>query len=102
MPSSKITLVVPESIVSYRDFLQSFFDGMIDKLDQNSFKKTPTTKDIPGIIDDLQEEILEFEDQLARDKFDRNTLVELMDAANFAFLAYVALRIQGVEDNGRT
>jgi hypothetical protein len=70
---------------------------MIHKLDINSFKDTPTVKSIPQILDDLQQEVIEFEEQMALNKFDENTLVELMDTANFAYLAYVALRMQGVE-----
>jgi hypothetical protein len=54
-------------------------------------------KSIPQILDDLQQEVIEFEEQMALNKFDENTLVELMDTANFAYLAYVALRMQGVE-----
>jgi hypothetical protein len=69
---------------------------MIDKLDKNSFKDTPTVKSIPQILDDLQQEVIEFEEQMALNKFDSNTLVELYDTANFAYLAYVALRLQGV------
>jgi hypothetical protein len=70
---------------------------MIHKLDLNSHKDTPTVKSIPQILDDLQQEVIEFEEQMALNKFDENTLVELMDTANFAYLAYVALRLQGVE-----
>jgi hypothetical protein len=80
--------------------LTNFFDGMMVKLDTNSHKNTPTIKSIPEIIDNLMEEVVEFEEQLARDKFNNNTLVELMDTANFAFLAYVALRLDGVKDEG--
>jgi hypothetical protein len=48
-------------------------------------------------MDLLVEEIVEFENQLEEDKFNENSLVELMDQANFSFLAYVALRRQGVK-----
>ena len=96
--SDKILMLhIPASLVEYSEHLGWFFDGMLHKLDINSHKATPTTKDIPEIIENLREEVIEFEEQLALNKFDENTLVELMDAANFAFLAYVALRIQGVE-----
>jgi len=100
--SDKVLLLhIPASLEKYSEHLTWFFDGMMHKLDINSHKDTPTTKDIPGIIEDLREEVVEFEEQLARNKFDENTLVELMDAANFAFLAYVALRMQGVEHGKR-
>jgi hypothetical protein len=96
-----ITVHVPQSIEKYAQNLADFFDGMIDKLDKNSHKDTPTVKTIPAIIDNLREEVVEFEEQLAFNKFDENTLIELMDAANFAFLAYVALRLQGVEHGNK-
>jgi hypothetical protein len=67
---------------------------MIVKLAKNSHKKTPTTKDIPTIIDLLREEIREFEQQFFEDKHDPNVLIELCDAANFAFLAFAALKLQ--------
>ena len=88
---------IPNSLNQYNDYLEGFFEGMMKKLDKNSHKETPTTKNIPQIIEHLLEEVHEFEDQLSLDKFDENTLIELMDVANFAFLAYVALRMQGVE-----
>lgn len=97
MPNDVMFVSVPESLTEYTDALADFFDGMMRKLDINSHKKTPTTKDIPEIIENLREEVLEFEEQLALNKFDENTLIELMDTANFAFLAYVALRLQGVK-----
>ena len=94
--SSQMVIEIPTSLGQYFHHLNYFFRGMIYKLDKNSHKETPTTKDIPAILDLLAEEIVEFEEQLAKDKFDENTLIELMDTANFAFLAYVALRMQGV------
>ena len=97
MPDKVLMLHVPASLEKFGEHLMWFVEGMIVKLDKNSHKTTPTSKDIPAIIEDMREEIIEFEEQLALNKFDENTLVELMDAANFAFLAYVALRMQGVE-----
>lgn len=96
MPTN-IIIQIPNSLRSFHTPLNNFFVGMIAKLDVNSHKTTPTTEDIPGIMEKLRGEIVEFEEQLARDKHNVNTLIELMDAANFAFLAYVALRLQGVE-----
>lgn len=93
----EILLDVPQTLQPYTHLLAKFFEGMIKKLDKNSHKSTPQTKDIPAIIENLREEIVEFEEQLALNKSDENTLIELMDAANFAFLAYVVLRSQGVE-----
>jgi len=93
MPTN-ILIQVPNSLRNYHDHLQRFFEGMMVKLHRNSHKKTPTTNDIPTIIDLLREEIREFEQQFFEDKDDENVLIELMDAANFAFLAYVALRLQ--------
>ena len=69
---------------------------------KNSHKETPTVASLETIMDLLVEEISEFEEQVAKDKFDENSLIELMDQANFSFLAYVALRMQGVEHVKRT
>jgi len=95
--TTRIVVSIPPSVLSYQHHLKNCFDGLVKKLDANSHKQTPTEADIPAIIDLMVEEIDEFETQLKEDKFNENTLVELMDAANFAFLAYVALRFQGVE-----
>lgn len=95
--STNIVITIPTALFPHHTHLQKFFEGMIKKLDKNSHKATPTTADIPTILDLLVLEIDEFETQLREDKHNENTLVELMDVANFAFLAYVALRLQGVE-----
>ena len=96
MPTN-ILIQIPDSLRLHHTHLLKFFEGMIRKLDLNSHKDTPSVKSIPQILDDLQQEVIEFEEQMALNKFDENTLVELMDTANFAYLAYVALRMQGVE-----
>jgi len=96
MPTN-LLIQVPDSLREFHPLLLDFFRTMMHKLDKNSHKSTPTTKDLPDIMDLLQLEIAEFEDQLAIDKFDENSLVELADQANFSFLAYVALRRQGVK-----
>ena len=95
--ATNIVIQVPNSLFQYHTHLKYFFEGMMMKLDKNSHKDTPKSKDIPEIIENLREEVIEFEEQLALNKFAENTLIELMDSANFAFLAYVALRMQGVE-----
>lgn len=92
-----VLVQLPKSLTRYADEIEGFFESMIMKLDKNSHKETPTLKSIPEIIQNLREEVVEFEEQLALNKFDENTLIELADTANFAFLAYVALRLQGVE-----
>jgi hypothetical protein len=92
-----ITLEVPNSLKEWQPLLQDFFNGMMKKLDKNSHKKTPTINSLPEIMDLLELEIDEFEEQITTNKFDENSLIELMDQANFSFLAYVALRSQGVE-----
>lgn len=94
--SNVIMVEVPESIEKYANLLGVFFSGMMYKLDKNSHKDTPTVASIPRIVDLLRGEIAEFEEQFFDNKDDENTLIELMDTANFAFLAYVALRLQGV------
>jgi hypothetical protein len=76
--------------------LRYFFEGMVRKLEKNAHKETPTIEGIPRIMELLLVEMTEFLDQYGQDKYDENSLVELMDVSNFAFLAYVALRLQGV------
>jgi len=92
-----IMLDVPNSLEPWHALLADFFHGMILKLDKNSHKDTPTKETLPKIMDLLREEIKEFEEQLYKDRFDENSLIELMDQANFSFLAYVALRMEGVK-----
>lgn len=93
----KIEVEVPDSIKLWSPFLLMFFRGMLAKLDKNSHKQTPKLETLPRIMELLREEIEEFMVQLDEDRFDENSLIELMDQANFAFLAYVALRMEGVE-----
>lgn len=88
----------PPTLQSYRNHLRDFVDMMVAKLHDNSHKTTPSREQIPDIIALLREELREFEEQLAENRDDLNTLVELADASNFAFLAFVALRSQGVKD----
>ena len=78
--------------------LREFFQGMLFKLDKNSHKHTPETSDIPEMLALLEDELTEFREQFAGDKYDPNTLVELFDTANFAFLMFLALRNQGHAD----
>jgi hypothetical protein len=92
-----ITIQVPRSIAKYREFIEQFVNGMMYKLDVNSYKDTPTVKTVPTIIDMLLEEVREFNEQFYENRHDYNALVELMDVANFAFLAYIALE-QEVKD----
>lgn len=105
--ATNIVITVPNSLFKFHTPLKNFFDGMIYKLEINSHKQTPTSADIPGIIALMRKEIEEFEQQFDEDKADPNVLVELQDVANFAFLAYVALKLQGhgngdkVQDNDR-
>lgn len=97
----KVILVdVPHDLKNMAEHFVEFIDLMLMKLDQNSHKKTPTMVDIPAIMDLLYEEMEEFKQQFYANKYDRNTLLELADTANFAFLAFVALRMQGV-NNGQ-
>jgi len=95
-----VIVQVPDSIKTWHPLILRFFEGMIAKLDKNSWKQTPKVESLPRIMEMLKDEIEEFEEQLEMDKFDENSLIELMDQANFAFLAYVALRMEGVEHAG--
>lgn len=94
---TNIAVPIPPSLSKYREHLVEFFSGMVRKLDMNSHKDTPEKKDIPVMTGMLLGEVNEFLQQYGQDKFDVNTLVELMDASNMAFLMYVALRNQGVK-----
>src|SRR5262245_46179016 len=100
MPTAIIT-EVPDSIHKYIPLLADFFKGMVYKLDKNSHKNTPTMESLQSIMDLLINEIVEFEQQINQDKYNENSLIELCDQANFAFLAYVALRIEGVQHDKR-
>jgi hypothetical protein len=95
--STNIIVQVPDSLRKYHRFLQDFFDKMVYKLHKNAHKETPAKESLQKIMDLLIEEIIEFENQIAKDKFNENSLIELADQANFAFLAYVALRLEGVK-----
>jgi hypothetical protein len=93
----KIKVEVPDSIDEYATLFAEFIVLMLHKLDKNSHKKTPTKESLPAIMDLLVEEIYEFEQQIEADKFNENSLMELADQANFSFLAFIALRLQGVK-----
>lgn len=93
---TNIAVSIPPSLSKYRSHLRLFFEGMIRKLDLNSHKSTPEREDIQTILTSLRAEIEEFEEQISRTKFDPNALTELQDASNFAFLAFVAMRNDGV------
>lgn len=97
MSAHFLLLDVPKSLMKYEEMLHDFFNGMMMKLDKNSHKETPTRESLFSIMDLLMEEINEFEQQIQEDKFNENSLIELMDQANFSFLAYVALRLEGVK-----
>lgn len=96
MPTN-IIIQIPDSLRQYHDLLHDFFKGMIRKLDKNSHKDTPVKESLQKIMDKLVEEIIEFENQIHKDRFNENSLIELMDQANFSFLAYVVLRGEGVK-----
>jgi len=87
----RIVVKVPVSIKEWCDHITDFNTLMMHKLDRNSHKSTPTKEDLAGIMRLLRAEIEEFEEQIRTDKFAENSLLELADIANYAFLAYVAL-----------
>jgi len=97
--ATTIEMKVPDSIDKFSTYLYEFFDLMLHKLDVNSHKDTPSKESLGRIMELLLDEVVEFEDQLKEDKFDLNSLVELADQANFSFLAFVALRKDGVGDD---
>jgi hypothetical protein len=91
-------LDLPPSLEMMEERLREFFQGMLFKLDKNSHKNTPEIKDIPGMVAMLLDELAEFNDQFRVAKDDPNTLIELFDVSNFAFLMFLALRNQGHAD----
>lgn len=92
---TQIAVAIPPSLQKYRNNLRSFFEGMIRKLDLNSHKETPEREQVETMVELLKGELTEFEDQLALDKLNFNSLVEIQDVANYAFLIFVALRRDG-------
>jgi len=98
----ELTLTIPKSLAQYNVDLHRFFTAMLVKLDKNSHKQTPVVDDVPRIIERLRSEITEFEEQFAADALDMNTLFELADVANYAFLADVAIqtKIRGGDADG--
>lgn len=94
---TNISVPIPPDLQNYRESLREFFAGMVRKLSLNSHKSTPSITDIHGIINLLLDEVEELREQLGQNKFDENSLAESFDCANFAFLAFVALRDDGVQ-----
>lgn len=90
-------LNLPPSLCEFRADLKEFFIGMTMKLDLNSHKDTPNRTQINTMIDLLLGELEEFKQQLSEDKFNNNSLLELCDTANYAFLMFYALRQDGVK-----
>jgi hypothetical protein len=88
---------VPPTLEQHKYLLEKFVESMVLKLHKNSHKETPTIKTVPEIIDLMMLEVDEFEEQFFENKDDPNALLELADVANFAFLAYFALRTQHAE-----
>lgn len=89
---------LPPELDLLEERLREFMQGMFYKLAINSHKNTPETSDIPKMIVLLLGELEEFQEQFEGDKYDANTLIELFDVANFAFLMFLALRNQGHAD----
>jgi hypothetical protein len=96
VPTDHIMISVPPPIQKYSESLIRFFEAMVQKLAKNAHKNTPGKCDIPEILRLLRAEIVEFEIQFKHNKSDDNSLYELADTSNYAFLAYVALREAGV------
>jgi hypothetical protein len=96
--TSSISVEIPTSLALLEERLREFFQGMIYKLEMNAHKRTPEISDIPSMTEMLRVELKEFVDQFEENKHDVNTLIELFDTSNFAFLIFVALRNQGHAD----
>lgn len=87
-------LTIPDGVHKWSKYVDEFIFMMMYKLEKNKYKNTPTKEDLEAIMERLRGEIKEFEEQIAINKFDRNSFLELADIANFAFIAYVAIRLQ--------
>lgn len=94
---TNIAVSIPPDLKKYREGLRTFFEGMIRKLSINSHKDTPAKTDLEGIIKLMLDEVEELREQLSENRFDENSLAETYDCANYAFLAFVALRNDGVK-----
>lgn len=100
--SRSIAVDVPEDVQKYTPHLQSFVAGMVQKLHRNAHKNTPNVTQIGDIVSLLKLEVAELEEQLNEEKFNSNSMFELYDVANFAFLTYLALRLDGVSAPGQS
>ena len=87
---------VPNSLRALEPMLAEFFDGMVFKLHVNSHKKGLEEQDIPGFVELMKKELMEFEEQILTDRTDTNSLMEACDASNFWFLIFAFLRQEGV------
>lgn len=100
MMPTNVIVQIPDNLRDYHSLLREFFEIMIYKLSKNAHKDTPTMETLPGIMDKLIDEVVEFEQQVWDNKHDPNSLMELADQANFAFLAFIVLRNEGVKYGG--
>ena len=91
-------LNLPVQLEPLESRLREFFQGMLYKLDLNAHKKTPEIEDIPNMVMLLIIELAEFATQFRKDRDDVNTLIELFDTANFAFLMFLTMRNAGAAD----
>ena len=89
---------IPPALLDMGPVLSEFMEAMIHKLNVNSHKDAVNEDDIDGLLEKMQEEIAEFREQRKQDIMDPNTLGELADTANFAFLLYAFLRSRGLQD----
>jgi hypothetical protein len=91
-----LTIPLPPRLKHYAPELEHFFNGMVFKLAVNAHKDTPTRPQVPELIGGLMREMGELMEQIARDRFDPNSLQECFDTSNYAFLVYLALLRDGV------
>lgn len=94
-----IVVSLDPKLKKYDRQLQAFFSGMLAKLALNSHKDTPEKSDTHKLTALLLRELAEFLEQVSTDRTSQNTIVELWDVANFAFLASVALQ-PGINGGG--
>lgn len=98
----EITLKLPDSLDYYHDDIERFFEGMLWKLESNADKGEARSEDQLLLLAQMQVEIGELIEQLAKDDTDPNVLYETYDIANFAFLIFHSCIDRGAQYVAKT
>lgn len=93
-----MNISIPPAILDLAQPLAEFVGAMVHKLNVNSHKRAITDDDIDGLLQKMADEIDEFREQRQQNLQDPNSLMELVDTSNFAFLLFAHLRARGIRD----